>query len=222
MRCANYIWRLTNAATRGEVARNVEDFEELSGLARVPLAVIAMVVSDRRDMRPFQIEDYRSYVATGLAPDLEGICQKIRSEFAAGSSGIYFAKSLSDILASKRLEGCQDWGRLWSHIIQNFGINCTYVQCVDTQWLDEHGAAWRGDGWRGHVFLEIGPANGLVTFCSTTARRVARTGAIEGRDVIDGKFVVLFKGIPEEFGADTQEGINGLLRPLVDQWKQPK
>lgn len=181
--------------------------------------VIAMVASDTRDSKLSQVEDYWLYATSSSTLDLEGIYQRIQSDFTAGSSGVYFAKPLTDILTSKRLDGCQDWGRLWSHIIRALGFDCTYIQCVDTRWLDTYAATWRGDGWRGHVFLEVGFGDELVTFCSTTARQVNRTGFLRGRDVIDGTFIVLFEGGgPEEFEAENQEGINRMLFPLVEQW----
>ena len=171
---------------------------------------------------PTSVEQYRPHFAS-RNPDLGGILDQFRNQFEAPRSGVYLARSIDQILATKRLDGCHEWGLLWIHVLRSFGVRCSYIQGVDVRWLDEHGSTWRGDGWRGHVFIDADLDNTLTTFCSTSARIVTSTSAAHGERIIDGTFVVLFEGDgPADFDACTQDGINTLLGPLVKRWIERK
>jgi hypothetical protein len=167
----------------------------------------------------FPIENYHKFLSSDGNPDLIEIHGQISRDFEAQSSGEYFARSLAEILETQRLDGCHEWGILWSNILRELGIHSTYIQGVNIKWLKQHACDWDGNGWRGHVFLRADLPRGSVVFCSTTARQVQCVENAEGQRVVDGSFVVLFEGRgPDEFLACTQNGINRLLRPLVRKW----
>ena len=171
----------------------------------------------------FPIEDYRALVSPNGEPELLAIYQRIQRDFEAGNSGEYLARSIEQILETRRLDGCQEWGVLWTRILQELGINSTYIQGVDAEWLEQYAYDWNGDGWKGHVFLRFDSPEGPVVFCSTTARRVPYGEFTEGERIVDKRFVILFEGSgPDDFDACTQDGINQLLRPLVSRWMGEK
>jgi len=199
--------------------------ENCFSLRPCPKQLILDVIAPMNMMRsasttPLETDGYRPFFVGRDKPDLDGILAKMRTQFEAGTSGEYLARPIEQILSSKRLDGCQDWGLLWVNLLRKFGVEATYIQAVDTKWLDEHAKDWDRNGWRGHVFVEARFSQGTVCFCSTSARSVELSGINHGRDMIDGNFVILFKGADaQSFDACSQEGINRLLAPLVAEWR---
>lgn len=167
----------------------------------------------------FLMQDYESFFAWPGEPDLAGILARMQRDFEANNSGVYLARTIEQILETKRLDGCQEWGLLWVNILGKFGVESTYIQGVDSHWLDEYAHEWEGDGWSGHVFIRAFLPEKKVVFCSTSARAATEGMNSNGQYVLADRFVVLFEGTgPEEFNAYDQEGINILLRPLIQKW----
>jgi hypothetical protein len=171
----------------------------------------------------FPIREYATFFATKGEIDFNGIRAKIQSQFEAYCSGVYLARPIAEIIETRKLDGCQEWGILWTNILREFGVASSYIQGVDLQWLDKQNREWQGDDWQGHVFIQTELRGETVTFCSTTARIVNRKENPEGQSIVDDRFVVLFEGRgPEEFKACDQGGINTFLRPLVAGWAEQR
>jgi hypothetical protein len=145
--------------------------------------------------------------------------------FDPTESGFYEARSVEAMLADRKLTGCQDWGGLWMHVLQLMGVRCEYVQGVDRHWLDEKvqepaDSPWTG--WTGHVFILAEHDRQRVLFCSTSAEPARVTGKVSGREQIDDRYVVLFRGIgPHAFHACDGKGMRILLHELLLGWARP-
>lgn len=172
-------------------------------------------------MNNFDVKLYKRFFSKDGILNFKGILAQLREDFESQETGVYHARSLDEILSSRFLNGCHEWGMLWMHLLEYFHIDCSYVQCVNGDWLNNHSESWKEGNWQGHVFVKMKFDENEITICSTSARVIEKIEDRDGFRFYDGCFIELFEGRgPSDFQACTQAGVNKLLEPLIKKWDE--